>query len=146
LRGGCRHGITGLKPDDTLPPNRGLLLQPQLTPLEIKNIVLQEKYDLLVYKRFLRTSETQDETQPALFDEAAAESGTGKEDGAEKETITCQRNKRKAGRKPLPENPTQEERINDLPEEEKTCICGRRLAPVQYLSQIFQIFIELMKF
>jgi transposase len=88
---------------------------------------LQEKYDLLVYKRFVRKSETQDKTQPELFDEAAAETEKGKEDGAEKETITYQRNKRKAGRKPLPENLTREERINDLPEEEKTCSCGRRL-------------------
>jgi transposase len=91
--------------------------------LEFKNIVLQEKYDLLVYKRFVRTSETLDETQPELFDEAAAESGIGKEKGDEKETITYQRNKHKAGRKPLPENLTREERINDLPEEGKICSC-----------------------
>jgi hypothetical protein len=93
----------------------------------IRSIVLQEKYDLLVYKRFVRASETLDETQPVLFDKEEAEQGDGKEDGAEKETITHQRNKHKAGRKPLPENLTQEERINDLGEEEKTCSCGTRL-------------------
>jgi transposase len=95
--------------------------------LEFKNIVLQEQYDLLVYKRFARASEKQDGTQPELFDEAAAETGTGKEDEAGKETITYQRNKHKAGRKPLPENLRREERVNDLPEEEKTCRCGCRL-------------------
>jgi transposase len=95
--------------------------------LEFKNIVLQEKYDLLVYKRFVRTSETLDKTQLALFDEAAAGSGSGKEDDDEKETITYQRNKHKAGRKPLPENLTREDRMNDLGEEEKTCSCGARL-------------------
>jgi hypothetical protein len=78
----------------------------------------------LVYKRFVRTSETQDKPQPALFDEAEEETGTGKEAEAEKETITYQRNKRKAGRKPLAENLTREERLNDLPDEEKTCSCG----------------------
>ncbi|MDR0709728.1 MAG: transposase [Spirochaetaceae bacterium] len=59
----------------------------------------------------------------------AAESGAGKEkeDETGKETITCQRNKRKAGRKPLPENLTREEHMNDLPEEEKTCYYGSRL-------------------
>jgi transposase len=80
-----------------------------------------------VYKRFVRTSEAQDETQPALFDEDAAGIETGKEGEVEKETITCQRKKHKAGRKPLSENLTREERINDLPEEEKTCSCGGRL-------------------
>jgi hypothetical protein len=85
----------------------------------------------LVYKRFVRTSETPDKTQPALFDEAAVETGTGKEAEAEKETITYQRNTRKAGRKPLPENLTREERMNDLPDEEKTCSCGARLGTVK---------------
>jgi hypothetical protein len=99
-------------------------LENTIKRLEFQNIVLQEKYDLLVYKRFVRTSETQDKTQPELFDEAAVETDRGKEDEAEKETITYQRNKRKAGRKPLPENLTREERINNLPEEEKTCSCG----------------------
>ncbi|MDR2071740.1 MAG: IS66 family transposase [Treponema sp.] len=102
-------------------------LENAITQLEFKNIVLQEKYDLLVYKRFVRTSEAQDETQPELFDEDAAGIETGEEGGVEKETITYQRNKHKAGRKPLPENLTREERINDLPEEEKTCSCGGRL-------------------
>jgi transposase len=102
-------------------------LEHTIKQLEFKNIVLQEKYDLLVYKRFVRASETQDKTQPALFNEAAEETGTGKEAEAEKETIIYQRNKRKAGRKPLPENLTREERMNDLPEEEKTCSCGAAL-------------------
>jgi transposase len=102
-------------------------LENTIKRLEFKNIVLQEKYDLLVYKRFVRTSETEDKTQPELFDEAAAETEREKEDEAEKETITYQRNKHKAGRKPLPETLTREERINDLPEEEKTCSCGGRL-------------------
>ncbi|MDR0706263.1 MAG: IS66 family transposase [Treponema sp.] len=102
-------------------------LENTIKRLEFKNIVLQEKYDLLLYKRFVRSSEIPDKTQPELFDEAQAESGTGKQDERETETITYQRNKHKAGRKPLPENLTREERINDLPEEEKTCGCGRRL-------------------
>jgi transposase len=102
-------------------------LENTIKQLEFKNIVLQEKYDLLVYKRFVRTSEIQNETQPELFDEADAETETGKEDEGEKETITYQRNKRKAGRKPLPKNLTREERINDLGEDEKTCSCGTRL-------------------
>ena len=80
--------------------------------------MLHEKYDVLVYKRFVRTSETQDKTQPALFDEGVAktEHERGKEDEAENETITYQGNKHKAGRKPLPENLRREERINDVPE------------------------------
>jgi transposase len=105
-------------------------LENTIKRLEFKNIVLQEKYDLLVYKRFVRASETQKAAQPELFDEAAEGTGTGKEDKeeeAEKETVTYQRNRHNAGRKPLPENLTREERINDLPEEEKTCGCGRRL-------------------
>jgi hypothetical protein len=103
-------------------------LEHTIKQLEFQNIVLQEKYDLLVYKRFVRTSETQNAAQPELFEEAAE--GTGKEnkeEEAEKKTVTYQRNKRNAGRKPLPENLTREERVNDLSEEEKTCGCGRRL-------------------
>jgi transposase len=107
-------------------------LENTIKRLEFKNIELQEKYDLLLYKRFVRSSETQDKTQPELFDEAAVESGTGKEkeDETGKETITYQRNKRKAGRKPLPENLTREEHMNDLPEDEKTCDCGARLEKI----------------
>jgi hypothetical protein len=66
-------------------------LENTIKRLEFKNIVLQEKYDLLVYKRFVRTSEAQDETRLALFDEDAAGIETGKEGEVEKETITCQR-------------------------------------------------------
>jgi transposase len=105
-------------------------LENTIKSLEFKNIILQEKYSLLVYKRFVRTSERQDGIQPELFDEAAAESGTGKEDESGKETITYQRNKRKAGRKPLPENLRREERIIDLPDEQKTCACGTRLEKI----------------
>jgi transposase len=102
-------------------------LQNIIKHLEFKNIVLQEKYDLLVYKRFVRTSETQDKTQPALFDETVADTGTKKEDDVEQETITYQRKKHNAGRKPLPENLTREVRMNDIADEEKTCSCGVRL-------------------
>jgi transposase len=58
---------------------------------------------------------------------AKTEHERGKEDEAEKETITYQRNKHKAGLKPMPENLRREERMNDVPEEEKTCSCGGRL-------------------
>jgi hypothetical protein len=65
-----------------------------------------------MYKRFVHASETLDNTQPKLFDEVLAESGTGKKDESEKETITYQRNKHKMSRKPLPENLTWEDRNN----------------------------------
>jgi hypothetical protein len=51
-------------------------LEHTIKRLEFKNVVLQEKYDLLLYKRFIRTSDRQDETQPEPFDEVEVETGT----------------------------------------------------------------------
>jgi hypothetical protein len=67
--------------------------------LKFENMVLQEKYDLLAYKRFARSSEqeTGDNARQSLFDEEAgrteAEAGTPEE----KETVIYTR-KKNAGR------------------------------------------------
>ena len=50
----------------------------KIKQLEFKNIVLQEKYDLLVYKRFVRASETQDKTQPRYLTKQWRMPGPGK--------------------------------------------------------------------
>jgi hypothetical protein len=78
-------------------------LSSEIKKLKFENIVLQEKYDLLTYKRFVRSSEqeTGNTAQQSLFDEDAGKTETETPEEPEKETITYTR-KKNAGRKSIP--------------------------------------------
>ena len=91
-------------------------------------LTVKEKYDLLVYKRFVRSAEqlVVDEKQPLLFTEEAGQSKTKEEMPQELETVKSFTRK-KAGRKPISANIERRPRTIDIPENEKTCACGTPL-------------------
>jgi len=100
----------------------------ELKEYQYKYLVIKEKYDLLVYKRFVRSAEQllADEKQPPLFAEEAEQTKTEEEKPEEFETVKSFTRK-KPGRKPLGEHLERRPRIIDIPESEKTCACGAEL-------------------
>lgn len=83
---------------------------------------LQEKLNLLVAKRFGPSSEKGETPQLGLFDEAEAAVQEAEEADAEPETTTVPAHQRKRpGRKPLPDYIERVEVLHDLPEAEKVC-------------------------
>lgn len=108
------------------------ILQKNTVTIESKDIEierLQMELRLLRQKLYGPTSERkiiEPEIQENLFNEAEA---TAKEEPAEeKETITYER--KKGGRRPLPEDLPRIEEVHDIPEEEKVCGCGGRLSRI----------------
>ena len=99
---------------------------------EYKYLELKERYDLLVYKRFGRSAEQNDDKQQSLF--AEEEQARPEEPEDEKQEIKSysRRSKtpQKPGRKPIDPNIPREERIIDIPESEKVCACGADLTRI----------------
>jgi transposase len=103
-------------------------LETSLKEYQYKYLAIKEQYDLLVYKRFGRSAEQilSNEKQPLLFMAEEAQSET---DAEEKQEIKCY-NRKKPGRKPIPDNLRREPRTVDIPESEKTCACGAELTQI----------------
>jgi FtsZ-binding cell division protein ZapB len=133
-----------LASDNQTLTNDNQKLTPENKKLKFENMVLQEKYDLLTYKRFVHSSEqeTGNTAPQSLFDEEAektdAEAGTPEE----KETITYTR-KKNAGRSAtgaLSSFRSARERdaspfdflyeYIDLSEEDKRCACGAEMEKI----------------
>ena len=94
-------------------------------------LILKEQYDLLVYKRFVRSAEQllADEKQQPLFTEEAEQLETNEEKPLELQTVkSFTRNK--GGRKPISANLERRPRVIDIPESEKTCACGANLTRI----------------
>jgi transposase len=104
-------------------------LTKEIKKLEIEKVILQEKYDLLTYKRFVRSSEQENAAQQSLFDEEPEKTEAETEKPEEKETSTYTR-KKNAGRKPIPAEIPREVEVIDLLEEEKRCVCGAELQKI----------------
>jgi len=106
-------------------------LETNLQEYQYKYLEIKEKYDLLVYKRFMRSAEQllADDKQPLLFIEEAGEPEAKEEKAQEFETIKSF-TRRKAGRKPLSANLERRERTIDIPESEKICACGAKLTKI----------------
>lgn len=89
----------------------------------------QERHKLELMKRFARSAETlaEGETiQGQLFNELEAETETTEHS----ETVTVvEHERKKSGRKPIPESYPRTELIHDLSEEEKRCPCCGELRP-----------------
>ncbi|MFW6346905.1 MAG: IS66 family transposase [Halomonas sp.] len=95
--------------------------QSQLEDKDARITALQEQLNLLVAKRCGPSSEKAEAAQLGLFDEAEA---TEPEPGAEAEPETATvpaHERKKPGRKPLPDYIEREEVLHDLPEAEKIC-------------------------
>jgi len=101
--------------------------QARLREYETKYQELKERYDLLIYKRFARSAEQLvDDKQQSLF---AEEAGQPPEPETEKQEISSYTRK-KAGRKPLDPALPRQEKVIDIPEEEKTCACGAQMSKI----------------
>jgi transposase len=99
--------------------------------LELKAEVLSDELELLRHKIFGRRSEklTEEErAQMRLFDEA--ELGSGEEERPTETIEVSPHQRRKRGRRPLPESLRREEIVHDIPEEEKLCSCGAALVRI----------------
>jgi transposase len=98
---------------------------------EHKYLILQERYDLLLYKRFARSAEQMrsEGGQQLLFTAEGETAGKAAEEETEHETIKSYTRK-KPGRKPLDPNLPRVERIIDIPESEKNCACGAELTRI----------------
>ncbi|GHT89282.1 hypothetical protein FACS1894137_18260 [Spirochaetia bacterium] len=107
-------------------------LKAEIARLRTENLILQEKVDLLTYKRFVRTSEKNDDgKQASLFNEdELIKSETEEDKKTEDETPVREHTRKKPRRKPLPENLRREVTINDLSDEEKQCTCGKELVRI----------------
>ena len=102
---------------------------------EIKNdyLILKEKYDLAIYKRFARSAEQLliDEKQQLLFAEEpcqAAQAQTGSSLNGKQEIKSYAR--KKPGRKPIDPNLPRKEKVIDIPETDKTCACGAQMSKI----------------
>ena len=94
-------------------------------------LIVKEKYDLLIYKRFGRSAEQllADKKQQLLFIEESGQDEAGEETPQELETVKSF-TRRKGGRKPLDANLQRRPRVIDIPESEKTCACGAILTRI----------------
>jgi transposase len=93
-----------------------------------KYFEIKERYDVLVYRKFVRSAEKFiDETQKLLFVEEAE---TVVEENAEETTEVKSYKRGKPGRRAIDPKIPREEKIIDIPESEKTCACGTSLSKI----------------
>jgi transposase len=97
-----------------------------------KSIELKERYDILVYRKFVRSAEKFiDATQQLLFVETAGKTEpVVEEDDAEETTEVKSYKRKKPGRKAIDPNIPRIEKTIDIPEEEKICACGCTLTKI----------------
>ena len=96
-----------------------------------KYLEIKERYDLLIYKRFMRSAEQipADDQQQLLFSSESEPVGATEQEEEERtEVASYSRGKR--GRKPIDARIPREITVIDIPEEEKTCACGARLTKI----------------
>jgi transposase len=96
-------------------------LETQNEQLASRLHLLEEQLRLLKYKRFCKSSERTVPEQRSLFDEAEVIAELEPAEDVELQTIIYERKKR--GRKPLPQYLTRERVEYELPEEEQYCSC-----------------------
>jgi transposase len=103
----------------------------ELREYQYKYLEIKEQYDLLVYKRFVRSAEQllADTKQRLLFAEVAQPAEAREEQPEELQEVKTFARK-KAGRRPLGAHLERRERIIDIPESEKTCACGAVLTKI----------------
>ncbi len=118
-----------LKEENTLLAINNNALKIKTTTLEEEVEDLRYKLQLVLFKRFGRSSEQIDFSQLEFFEEAKPEEET--EGLAEDDTITVASHPRKkAGRKPLDPSIPRREIVHDIAEEDKICGCGHPLEKV----------------
>jgi transposase len=110
------------------------ILQEKATRIESLDLEierLQMELRLLRQKLYGPKSERveliEPEAQPNLFNEAEAEA---KEEDKAEETEVIQYERKKGGRRRLPDNLPRIEKVHDIAEEDKVCKCGSRLSRI----------------
>ena len=104
-------------------------LKIKTTTLEEEVEELRYKLQLVLFKRFGRSSEQIDLSQLEFFEEAKAKEEI--EELTEEDTVTVKSYPRKkAGRKPLDPSIPRREIVHDIAEEDKICGCGHDLEKV----------------
>ena len=103
--------------------------------LDYKNkyLAVKEERDLLIYKRFMRSSEQMplNKDQQLLFPaESEAKQQAATTEKPEECIIVKSHNRKKCGRKPIDPSIRREIRIIDIPEDEKVCSCGAKLTKI----------------
>ena len=108
--------------------------------LEARYEVLDEKYRLLLFKRFSRSSE-QDSSQQQLFEEAEQTAETTWDTEGSSDTITVETHQRKKrGRKPIDEAVPRVDILHDIDESEKQCACGHTMTRIgEEVSERMQV-------
>jgi transposase len=96
-------------------------LETQNEQLASRLHLLEEQLRLLKYKRFCKSSERTVPQQRSLFDEAEVIAELEPAEEIELQTIIYERKKR--GRKPLPQELPRERVEHELPEDEQCCSC-----------------------
>jgi len=104
----------------------------ELQVYQFKYLEIKERYDLLIYKRFVRSAEQLkvDTTQALLFTEEKTEAAKPEKEEPESEIEIATYKRKKPGRKPLDPNLPRVERIIDIPESDKKCACGAFLTRI----------------
>jgi transposase len=106
-------------------------LETSLREYQHRYLEIKERYDLLVYRRFVRSAEQllADEKQQPLFVEETDKTAGATEKQTGQEEVKSYRRK-KSGRRPIDPRLHREERILDIPDSEKTCACGAGLTRI----------------
>ena len=104
----------------------------ELNEYRNKYLVIKEQYDLLMYKRFVRSTEQlqADDPQQLLFTSEAGQTEAAEETHEEEVTDVKSYTRKKPGSKPLSEKLERKQTIIDIPESEKVCLCGTRLTKI----------------
>ena len=97
-----------------------------------KYLVIKEERDLLIYKRFMRSSEQIpfDNNQQQLFPAETEVKQLTEKEKPEERTIVKEHSRKKCGRKPIDPSIRRVVRTIDIPEDEKKCACGAELARI----------------
>ena len=101
----------------------------ELETFKNKYFELKERYDAIMYKRYVRSAEEilADDRQQPLFTEE--EQPNNEENETEKQEVKSYTRK-KRGRKPLDPNLRRVEEVIDIPEDEKICACGTQMSKI----------------
>ena len=114
--------------------------------LEQRYETLEERHRLLLFKRFVRSSEQEPAGQQQLFSEAEETAQVVEADEAEASTVTVAGHERKrAGRKAIDSRHPRIEVVHDISDEEKQCDCGAELVRIgEEEREIVQVIPEQM--
>ncbi len=97
----------------------------EIERLQVENRLLRQK---LYAPKSEKIALDDPDAQSRLFNEAEATSGEEEEPSEEIEVASHQR--KKGGRRPLPEKLPRIEQVHDIPEEQKVCACGCQLTRI----------------